>query len=215
MLFLQTLALQSFNSTCLSRSGRPDEKDPPSPVQRHMMSKATRIAGGTRHDTQHSCNEHLIWATVQGLSLGVQTSLSHCSVSRANVQADPWLPFRKGARSLLRGRYCSYSLFNRPGQRPSLQCLPLRHLSFSGLKNMPSAEISGLKQPLFRRVIFSGHLTAALCKQGYFAWLKGFGYCNFFNRFFPLFTKYSTGFFSISICLQWGELDFIRGYYNG
>lgn len=215
MLLLQTLALWSFNSTCLSCSGRPDEKDPPFSCAAPYDVQSHAHCGGTRHDTQHSCNEHLIWATVQGLSLGVQTSLSHCSVSRASVQADPWLPFRKGARSLLMGRYCSYSLFNSPGQRPSLQCLPLRHLSFSGLKNVPSTEISGLKQPLFRRVIFSGHLTAALCKQGYFAWLKGFGYCNFFNRFFPLFTKYSTGFFSISICLQWGELDFIWGYYNG
>ena len=67
------------------------------PVQHHMMSKAMRIMGGGRG---HSCNKHLIWATVTGLSLGVQTSLSLC----ANVQADPQLPFKKGARSLLMGR---------------------------------------------------------------------------------------------------------------
>ena len=44
---------------------------------------------------------------------------------------------------------------------------------------------------------------------------------SFFNGFFPVFTKYSTCFFSFSylfpfghVCLQWGELDLVWAYYK-
>lgn len=184
MLLLHTLAPQSFTFTFLLSCGCV-------PVQHPGMSKAMHIkgVGGSTGDTRSylvHCPRPLFKGTNQSIPL--QCSLCQC-------EADSRLLFKMGARSLLTGRHCSYSLFNSPGQRPSLQCLSLRQMSFSGLKNMPSTEITLLKLRLFREIVFCGHLTAASC----LSWLQGFGYCNFFHQqIVPLFTICSSNFFSIS-----------------
>lgn len=167
------------------------------PVQHPVMSKCpTHIKGvGGAQLTQALCLAHPSRYFFKGTNRSIP--LSQC-------EADSRLPFQKGARRLLIGRHCSYSLFNIPGQRPSLQCLSLREMSFSGLKNTPSTEITVLKLRLFREIVFCGHLTAALC----LAWLQGFGYCNFFHQqIFPLFTICSSNFFSISHLFSFGNVS--------
>lgn len=164
-----------------------------------MMSKATHLkeVGGTQLiQTLYLARHPRSFFKGTNQSIPLQCSLCQC-------EADSRFPFKKGARSLLIGRHCSYSLFNSPGQRPSLQCLSLRQMSFSGLKNMPSTEITILKLRLFREIIFCGHLTAALC----LAWLQGFGFCNFFcQQIFSLFTICSSNFFSISYLFSFGNV---------
>lgn len=122
MLLLQTLALQSFTSTCPSSGRRPTDKDSPCSCAApcDLQSHPLQGMGG------HSCNKHLSCAAVPSLSLGAQSNRSHCSVLCANVQTDPQLPFKKRSRSLLMGRCCSCSLCNSPGQRPSSQSLCLK-----------------------------------------------------------------------------------------
>lgn len=165
-LFLQTSVLQSFTSTCLSTYRRPEERTHGAPMWHFMMSKTTHITGAGGH----SCNKHLAWATILGLPIGAQADPPHCSIPCSKMQADPWLTFPEIDTV---HAACSPVL----GKDPTCRVCPWDSSDFSGLKNMHSTEIFGLKQPLFRKIIFSGHLAAALCKEAY-AWLHGCSYWN-------------------------------------